>query len=67
MRRIILVVTVALVMAAMMAMAMPAFADHSTGHTQGQDIKEVVQRCQEAQDRPGASECAYGHYKREGA
>jgi hypothetical protein len=60
MRRIVLVVTVALVMAAMMvATAMPAFADHShsLGHTIGETHKSFAKACQGTQDRPGASEC----------
>jgi hypothetical protein len=58
MRRIFLVVSVALVMAAMMVvMAAPAFADHSAGHTGGQAQKNANELCREVQVRPGVSEC----------
>jgi hypothetical protein len=59
MRRIMLVVTVALVMAAMMVvMAAPAFADHSEGHTFGQGVKTRTEVCREGDPhRPGASDC----------
>ena len=58
MRRIMMVLTVALVMAAMMvAMAMPAFADHSSGHLKGQTQQLLTAFCQELPERPGASEC----------
>jgi hypothetical protein len=66
MRRLVVVLTIALVMAAMMlAMAMPAFADHSLGHTYGQankegQNKELTAFCREQQTRPGVSECAPG-------
>jgi hypothetical protein len=58
MRRILLLLTVALVMAAMMvAMAAPAFADHSEGHTIGQRQQELTAACREDQRQPGVSEC----------
>jgi hypothetical protein len=61
MRRIVLLVTVALVMAAMMlAVAMPAFADHTAGHEPGETgerNKELAQKCQDMKKRPGVSEC----------
>ena len=67
MRRILMLLTVALVMAAMMvAMAMPAFADHSVGHTSGQLHKEQTAECQDAQLRPGVSECTSAIFLAEG-
>ena len=61
MRRLLVLVTVALVMAAMMVvMAMPAFADHTDGHEAGERNKELAQKCQDMKKRPGASECAPG-------
>jgi Tfp pilus assembly protein FimT len=60
MRRILVLVTVALVMAAMMlAMAMPAFANHSDGHTLAETLKSSTKSCQANQGRPGASDCPW--------
>ena len=67
MRRILMLLTVALVMAAMMvAMAMPAFADHSAGHTTGQGTKELAELSLESEARPGASESAPGAFNAKG-
>ena len=67
MRRLVVVLSIALVMAAMMvAMAMPAFADHSAGHYRGQDTKENKHSCQDVQLRPGVSECTLAFFFAEG-
>ena len=71
MRRIMMVLTVALVMAAMMvAMALPAFADHAPGHVGLADYHdrkagaEYLRGLEGA--RPGASSCTIGEAKAKG-
>ncbi len=62
MRRILTVMTVALVMAAMMlATAMPAFANHSTGR--GPALSENRHECKDVQLRPGVSECTNAFFR----
>jgi hypothetical protein len=58
MRRILVLLTVVALMVAMMAvMAVPAFADHSTGHSQSQVKRESIDLCLASPVEPGASEC----------
>jgi hypothetical protein len=71
MRRIMLLVTVALVMAAMMVvMAAPAFAGHAPGHVglaDYDDRKEGAEYCRGLEgSRPGASNCTLGAVKAKG-
>ncbi len=71
MRRIIMLVTVALVMAAMtVATAMPAFAFHAPGHiglSTTDDKKEAAALCVKVDpSRVGASDCTPGIVKAEG-
>ncbi len=57
MGRILLVLTAALVMAAMLVvMAAPAFADHSAGHTDAQRLTHILGVCL-ALPEPGITEC----------
>ncbi len=71
MRRIIMMVTVALVMAAMtVVMAAPAFAFHAPGHVglaASDDKKEAAALCVKVDpSRVGASDCTLGIVKAEG-
>ena len=62
MRRILTVLAVALLVAAMMVVtAATAFADHSRGHEQSQELGETIDKCQKSKKGPGISECTYGH------
>jgi hypothetical protein len=68
MKRILLLVTAALVMAAMLlVMAMPAFAFHAPGHLLGAypDKKEATEICLRA-SLPGVSECTPAAFKKGG-
>ncbi len=61
MKRIVVLLTVVALMVAMMVvMAAPAFAHHSTGHSQSQVKRESIDRCLASQVGPGASECGVG-------
>ena len=59
MKRIVVLLTVVALMVALMAvMAVPAFADHSAGHTQSQNLRLIIADCLADQVGPGVSECA---------
>ena len=59
MRRILLLVTVvALMVAMMLVMAAPAFANHSIGHEHAQIALGIIETCLAPQTGPGVSECA---------
>jgi hypothetical protein len=59
MKRIVVLLTVVALMVAMMViMAAPAFADHSIGHEHARLAKDAIEACLEDQSRPGVSECA---------
>jgi hypothetical protein len=58
MKRIISTLTLALIMAMMLvAIAAPAFANHTAGHTLAQDTKRCIGFAVEQQFQPGAREC----------
>jgi hypothetical protein len=59
MRRILLLFTVVAVMVAMIVvMAAPAFANHSIGHEHAQIALDLKEACLADQSGPGVSECA---------
>ena len=62
MKRIVSVLAVAALMAAMLVVtAATAFADHSRGHEQSQELGETIDKCQRSKKGPGISECTYEH------
>ena len=71
MRRLVVVLSIALVMAAMMvAMAAPAFAYHAPGHVglaAYDDRKEGAEYCRGLEgSRPGVSNCTLAAHKAKG-
>jgi hypothetical protein len=57
-KRILVLLTVVALMVAMVGvMAAPAFADHSTGHTQAQQRVLFIEACLDDPSEPGITEC----------
>jgi hypothetical protein len=59
-RILVLLSVVALMVAVMVVTVAPAFADHSTGHSQAQLRQAVIAVCLEDPSEPGILECGVG-------